>query len=132
MMKVRCIANTGNRLLQTTLNYSGDSFETKYPIKIGEIHIVYGQCISKGILKYLIVGTYENLPSWYPAELFEVCNSILPLEWYFQYDANCVISAIWGYKELVLDESHYDGLIDREDIAIRVFLKRKREIDENN
>jgi len=42
-----------------------------------------------------------------------------------------VISAIWRYKELVLDESHYDELIEREDSVIRVFLKRKKEIEES-
>ena len=60
-----------------------------------------------------------------------MCDSILPLKWYYQYDVNCVISAIWRYKELVLDESHYDELIEREDSVIRVFLKRKKEIEES-
>lgn len=122
----------GYKLLLSTLNNSGDSVETEYPLKLGETYIVYGQNISKGILKYLVIGTYENLPSWYPAELFEVSDSMLPLEWYYQYDANSVISAIWGYKELVLDESHHDDLLEREDKAIRIFLKRKKEIDEFN
>jgi len=44
---------------------------------------------------------YENLPSWYPAELFEVGGTSVHMEWYanaFPYED---ISAIFGYKELV-------------------------------
>ena len=47
---------------------------------------------------------------------------MLPLEWYYGfYGYDNLISSIWGYKELVLDENHHDYLIEREDEAIRVF-----------
>lgn len=129
-MKVKCIANTGIDLSLGT-KALGNSNETQFSIKIGEIYTVYGQHLFKGVLGYLILGTYENLPSWYPVELFEVVDTILPLEWHFKfygYDNN--ISSMWGYKELVLDENHHDALLEREDKAIRIFLKRKKEIDE--
>ena len=113
-----------------TLNNSGDTKQTKYPLKPGEVYIVYGQHIYRNVLSYLIIGTYENLPSWYPAELFEVVDPLLPMEWFCQYDSNSVLSALWGYYELVLSENHYDDLIEREDEAIRIFLKRKKEMDE--
>ncbi len=129
-MKVACIANTGDKLLARTKEL-GNTDETKYPVKIGEIYTVYGQHLYKGVLSYLLLGTYENLPSWYPVELFEVTNSLLPFEWYYKYFGNeNNVGAIWGYKELVLLDSHHDDLIEREDEAIRVFLKRKKEIDE--
>ena len=130
-MKVRNIANTG-RDLSTNAKALGNSDEAKYPVKIGEVYNVYGQSLYKGVLSYLLIGTFENLPSWYPVELFVVVDPQLPLEWYynfFGYDGN--LSCIWGYNELVLDENHYDALIEREDKAIRIFLKRKKEIDES-
>lgn len=74
-----------------------------------------------------------TLPSWYPADLFTVIDNLLPLEWYFNYHGfieNWNLNAIWGYKEIALDEKHYEGLIEREDVAIRIFLKRKKEIEE--
>lgn len=119
----------GDKLLLTTVNNSGDTIETKYPIKIGEIYMVYGQHIYKNVLSYLLIGTYENLPSWYPAELFEVIDAMIPMEWYYQYDSQSALSAIWGYNELVLNKKHYDSLLEREDEAIRIFLNRKKEID---
>lgn len=129
-MKIKCIANTGN-MLSHGAKLLGNSDETKYSTKIGEVYNVYGQHLYKGILSYLIIGTYENLPSWYPVELFEVVDPMLPLEWYYKfYGYDSVISSIWGYRELVLDENHHDDLLEREDEAIRIFLKRKKEIDE--
>lgn len=131
-MKIKCIANTGDMLSQVAKQL-GNSDETKYPVKIGEVYSVYGQHLYKGVLSYLIIGTYENLPSWYPVELFEVVDPMLPLEWYYRfYGYNNLISSIWGYKELVSDENHHDDLIEREDKAIRIFLTRKKEIDEFN
>jgi hypothetical protein len=131
-MKIKCIANTGNMLSQAT-KALGNSDEAKYPVKIGEVYNVYGQHLYKGVLSYLIVGTYENLPSWYPAELFEVVDPMLPLEWYYGfYGYDNLISSIWGYKELISDENHHDDLIEREVEAIQIFLKRKKEIDEFN
>ncbi|CDN45759.1 MULTISPECIES: hypothetical protein [Paenibacillus] len=131
-MKVRCIANTGDKLSIKTKEL-GNSDQTRYSVKIDEQYTVYGQHIYKGVLSYLLLGTFENLPSWYPAELFEVTDTLLPLEWYFQFYGNeNSISAIWGYKELVAIDSHHDDLIEREDEAVRIFLKRKKEIDEFN
>jgi hypothetical protein len=129
-MKIKCIANTGDMISQGAKSL-GNSDKTKYSVKIGDIFNVYGQHLYKGVLSYLIIGTYENLPSWYPVELFEVVDPLLPLEWYYKfYGYDRVISSIWGYKELVLDENQHDYLIEREDEAIRTFLKRKKEIDE--
>lgn len=131
-MKVKCRANTGEGLMPLTISNIGDTAETQYPLKIGEIYTVYGQGVLRNVLKYLIVGTYENLPSWYPAELFEVEDSQIYFEWYYKYDKEFVASVLWGYHELVNDKNHYVDLIERKDQAIRIFLKRKKEIDEFN
>ena len=129
-MKVRCLANTGEGLLPLTVANTADTAQVEYPLKIGEVHIVYAQGILCNVLHYLIIGTYENLPSWYPAELFEVVNSQVHLEWYYQFYNGEILQALWGYHELIHVESHYEDLINREDQAIRAFLKRKKEIDE--
>lgn len=129
-MKVACIANTGAGFSEYTMSHIGCSIETRLPLRVNEIYTVYGQMIYRGILQYLIKGTYENLPSWYPAEIFETNNSLLPFEWYFRYQKDNETSAIWGFYELVNDEQFIDSLIEREDEAVRIFLKRKKEIDE--
>lgn len=129
-MKVKCIANTGAGFSEYTINHMGCSKETRLPLHIDKIYIVYGQMIYRGMLQYLIKGTDENLPSWYPAEIFKMEDTLLPLEWYFRYQYSDEVSAIWGFHELVNDEHFIENLIEREDKAIRIFLRRKKEIDE--
>ncbi len=129
-MRIKCIGNNGSYLDKITLQKSGDLKTVEYPIKIGDEYVVYGQMIYDEVLYYLIKGTYEDLPSWYPAELFEVTNNLIYMEWYFRFDSKSELSAIWGYWELVFSLEHYDGLIDREKKDIKIFLDRKKEIDE--
>lgn len=129
-MKVKCLFNTGMGFSKDTILHMGCTVHTELPLRVDETYIVYGQMISRGILKYLIKGSGENLPSWYPAEIFEVVDPLLPLEWYFRYHDEEPISAIWGFQELVNEEDYLDKLNDFDDDAIRIFLKRKKEIDE--
>ena len=131
-MKVKCIGNSGNDLSSITLA-SGHLQTTKFSLKIEEIYMVYGISVWKGIIHYLTMDKFNTVPSWYPAELFIIIDNLLPIEWYYKYfNSNKYfdVSALWGYKELVLDENHYDDLIERKAEAITVFLNRKKEIDE--
>lgn len=127
-MKIKCKSNQANYLSEKSLCVSG-TINTIFPLEIGKIYIVYSICLWEGTLKFLTVGE-ENLPSWYPAELFDVVDKILPLEWYCDVRSGEELEAIWGYREIVFDGNHYDGLLEREDNAVRFFLKRKKEIEE--
>ncbi|MBC8624049.1 phosphoribosylaminoimidazole synthetase [Bacillus paralicheniformis] len=129
-MKVKCKMNTGLELSEKTYEI-GYSPETIFDLKKEEQYSVYGICEWNSSLHFLIKGEEDNFPSWYPSELFEVTEKQLPLEWYFNLDRHNDISAVWGYKELVMDESHFDGLMERENDALKVFLERKKEIDED-
>ncbi|BBW98643.1 phosphoribosylaminoimidazole synthetase [Geobacillus icigianus] len=128
-MKARCIANTGKDISEKALSI-GYSTETVFELEIGRVYTVYGVCLWRDSLHYLIKGEEHNYPSWYPSELFDVSDRLLPVEWYYDYFRACDITAIWGYKELVEDDSHFDGLMERDNKALEVFLKRKQEIDD--
>lgn len=129
-MKIKCIANTGEGLSEETLEKIGGFKTSKFPVKLHENYIVYAQAIYSDVLQYLLIGSDENLPSWYPAELFEILDPLLYYEQYFSCKPNQLISAIWGFKEIVFDENYFFDLIERKDDAIRIFLKRKFEIEE--
>lgn len=104
-------------------------------LKEGITYIVYGISIWRHILHYLIIPTDEMLPSWLPGDLFEVVDPRLPFEWYFRYfgvNDPSKLEIEMGYKEIVLDKMHSINLIEREKDAIRTFLTRKREIDEES
>lgn len=131
-MKVQCRFNLGKNLSKRTLE-AGDLPTTEFQLDIGTEYIVYGISLWRGALYYLTMDKYMTLPTWHPADLFIVTDNLTPVEWYFKYfgfNETFNLNALWGYKELVLDETHYTGLIERENEAIKVFLKRKEEIDE--
>ncbi|MED2798150.1 hypothetical protein P4244_11375 [Bacillus thuringiensis] len=125
-MKVTCLYNTGNALSKIT--------EETFNLTIEKEYIVYGICkLQSGELTYLILGERENMPSWYPAELFKISDALQHLEWYcaeHKQVKDTTIDYIWGYKELALDDTHALGLIERENKDMELFLKRKAEIDE--
>ena len=103
-MKVKCKYNTGAGFSEYTLLHMGCSAYSRLPMNVGDVYLVYGQMIANGILKYLVQGAGENFPSWYPA--------------------------VWGFRELVEDENYLYDLIEREKYAIKIFLDRKKEIEE--
>jgi hypothetical protein len=126
-LKVLCEENTGANLTKGTYEI-GYTKESVFELEKSNNYTVYGMCQWRCSLHFLIMG--DNFPSWYPAELFNVVDNRLPLEWYFNYNLDSDISAVWGYKELVDDENHFDDLMERKHDAIKVFLKRKQEIEE--
>lgn len=129
-MRVKCLYNRGSELDTNYLLRCRDTVNTEYPLKKGEIYVVYGQAIIEDLLYYLVLGTYQNLPNWYPAELFEIVDGSVCFDWFFRYDIKQFPTALWGYYELIVDKDHYENLIEREPVAVKTFLKRKKEIDE--
>lgn len=130
-MKIRCIANTGKDLSKLTIE-SGQLVTTIYPLDIGKSYSVYGIDVWRGCIDYLIdIGDH---PGWYPAELFEVVDSVVPSEWHFSfngYNQDYPLYGVFGYKEMVFDsKKHNSDLLDWEPAARALFFKRKREIDE--
>lgn len=94
----------------------------------GSEYTVYAQVLFQGVLMYLLDPHDDSQPAWYPAELFELTESKLPEEWEFAFDSTefrSGIGAIWGYREIVRNAAHYEGLIERETVALRLFARLK-------
>jgi hypothetical protein len=132
-MRVNCVSNSGKNLSKKALS-GGNTTETKFNLDVGQTYMVYGISLwEDNVLYYFLIGKDENLPSWYPSELFETSDSLLPFEWYYNhlgYNETSMVTDIWGYKELALEPNHLTELIEREKESIKVFLNRKKEIDE--
>ena len=132
-MRVRCVGNSAKEIFRRTALLHTNPW-SGWPIDIGESYEVYGIRLRRGILHYLVVNRYQGVekkPNWCPAELFEVTNSLLPQRWYFSFQGTENLNdAIWGYEELVLVPKHLEDLIEREEDALNIFFKRKKEIDE--
>lgn len=134
-MIVRCISNTGQDLAKETtiVSYSP---ETKFNFEIGSIYTVYGICSIENTWDYLFSKGPEEWPVWWPADLFEVIDNYLPPIFYSEirlrenYKGEKNVLAIFGYKEMVMNIMHHDNLNNRDSEALKIFFKRKAEIDE--
>jgi hypothetical protein len=139
-MKIRCIHNTGEALRvyenkplrKDELGRFGSTQYTEYGLQIGKEYLVMGMIFGNGTLDYLIDdGGYI---STYPYPLFEVIENKLPPSWFFKSLKNTdenypYQEAIWGYYELVFDDTHYEKLIDIEENACRIYFRRKIELE---
>ena len=115
---------------------AGYGKKSKFNLETGSEYTVYGMIMWGGSLDYLILGSTSEYPSWYPMELFELTNHLLPLIWYFDFHqyknekGENLQKAIWGYREMISDAEHHITLTEEKPEALKVFLKRKRQIDE--
>jgi hypothetical protein len=139
-MKIRCIYNTGedirpyeNRVLnKNELGRFGATGYTQFGLTIGKEYLVMGMLLGEGSLDYLIDdGGYVSA---YPYPLFEVIDNKLPSNWFFRSLKNTdefypYQEAIWGYYELVFDDTHYEKLVDADETAMRTYFKRKIELE---
>lgn len=91
-----------------------------------------GIMLSEGTLDYLIDD--NGYVSTYPYPLFEVTDNKLPSSWFFKSLKNTdknypYQEAIWGYSELVFDDTHYGKLVDVDEEALRIYFRRKIELE---
>jgi hypothetical protein len=129
-MKVKCIANMGDGLSKQSIQV-GRSLDSSFHLRIGEIYPVYGINQWRNTLNYLTMNRANSMPIWSPAELFVVLDEKLPEDWYFNYLGHTedLLNAVWGYKELVLNPQHYDGLMGESKKDLELFFERKKAMD---
>lgn len=124
-MKVQCVEKTAaNRMKQ--LGDVGYTPQSVFALTVNKTYPVYGMCVDRGILCYLMVDDQE-MPRWFPSVLFEVTDRHIPSDWSFDFwgrDPKNLVTAIWGYKELVWEEGYFDALSQVEPSAIEIFKSR--------
>jgi len=130
-MLVKCIVDSGKKLPKEciALGYTSDS---KIDLVLEEKYVVYGICLWRGKLHYLVYDECET-SSWYPCLIFALEDNKMPDIWRFRFinDADKYsVQAVFGYPELVDSESHFDDLMERDGQALAIFSKRRHEIDQ--
>ncbi len=129
-MKVKCIANMGTALSKQSIK-AGRTVDSIFHIKVGDTYTVYGINLWRGTLNYLTMNQANSRPIWSPAELFELVDRHMPPNWDYVYlgHSEDLLNAAWGYREL-MTSSHYDSLNAGDAAALKLFMERKKEIDE--
>ncbi|KKM14269.1 hypothetical protein LCGC14_1707820 [marine sediment metagenome] len=135
-MRIRCIHHSTEKFFKKKSEY--EFFETyETDLIIGKEYNVYGLIYYNDIYKYLIFDE-NNTPFWYLNKLFEIIDNKISKFWYLDFlKEESLISAMWGYYELVNIENHNDDLMkenkdnleEKEKAALDIFYQRKKEMD---
>lgn len=130
-MHIKCIENTGKNLSKTHFSM-GYTSVSEFDLELGKDYSVYGISWWSGVVFFLLLGE-GGYPRWCPSELFTITQNTIPADWFFATFLDGQkngLQAILSYDEMVnsLDE-HYDALLEYEPEAIKVFFRRKDEID---
>lgn len=141
-MLLRCVSNRGSDLPPCVGGYFY-SQRTRFDLSIDASYDVYGLGLFGESLLALVVSD-NSRPRWFPVALFDVLDGSLPSIWSFAfYDRDGLLGipldagrdigrwvARWGYEELVASELHNSALMDDDPVAIDIFDRAKRTIDD--
>jgi hypothetical protein len=101
-------------------------------IELNKEYIVMGLAIfqsSKCV--YYLIDVYSK-PVWFPSLLFNTIDNKIPDHWFlniYKKNENPNIYLLLGFDELCNNENFYDLLIEREEVAMRIYFKRKIELE---
>lgn len=141
-MIVKCIANTGKALLQSSWHWPYYDENSKFRLEIGKNYTVHGIQFSDNKWRYIFAEQDDYYPDFFPVELFEIVDHSLPQMFHANLkivkneENQGSISAIFSYKEMALNEYHYEDIVipdERDDAdlnARETFYKRRDEINE--
>ncbi len=135
-MKVKCLYITNEKFFKKKFEHQTyEKYEND--LVLGKEYLVYGILYYEMDYNYLIFDENRS-PFWYLSNLFEIIENHLSALWYFRHFENSnTFRTIFGYNELVNNEYHNDdlmkenkdNLIEKEERALTIFYKRKKEMD---
>lgn len=112
--------------------YNLDKYIGEYDLNIDYKYNVYGIMNYNEDIYYLIIGEKNSLPQWYPSDLFKILDNEKPEIWIINRknkdDAN--IKSIESYELLAIDYNHMTDLINKDNMAIEMFLNEKELMDD--
>lgn len=100
--------------------------EAKVALTVGSQYQVCAMSLYCGSIMVLLYDDTRS-PSWFPIGLFDVIDNGLPADWGFaSYPASPALQALWGYPEMIDDDSHYDAILERDETALAILTARCR------
>ncbi|GHU72792.1 hypothetical protein FACS189413_16390 [Bacteroidia bacterium] len=115
----------------TTVFSNQFDYGGRFGIELDREYIVMGiVTYNDSNCAYYLIDTYGR-PDWYPNLLFDIIDNSLPNSWNVCiYNCNSLkISSLYGFKELCNNDDFYDKLIERDEDAMRIYFKRKIELE---
>jgi hypothetical protein len=122
-MIVRCRTVKGREL---PAKYRGLYFtgETVFHVTPGQSYRVYEMALFNSDPIVLVIDDNRQ-PNWYPADLFDVEDGRLPVDWRFAFRDGDErgTQAVWGHPRLVNDPALDDSLANQDSDARVVFWR---------
>lgn len=137
-MKVICKQTTsqGFNLKEVTTIFSTcfDYSYGGYGLELNKEYIVMGIVTYQDskVLYYLI--DTNGKPDWFPYLLFDILENSIPPDWFMRINGkrnDTDIHTLYGFNELCNEEDFYDRLMERDEEAMRIYIKRKIEVKKN-
>jgi hypothetical protein len=124
-MRVNCISQNGKSLSDQFIRL-GYTEQSEFSLSVGKEYEVYAMSLWCGVILLLLADEY-HLPNWFPMELFSLSDPGIPADWSFlpSLANEKGLQALWGYERLITDASHYDGLVERDPVALRYFYEEE-------
>jgi hypothetical protein len=120
-MRVLCNSNMGSVLSANYLAI-GNTPQSIFHVQVGREYSVFAIAVYRGAA-LLLLADENNLPNWYPLDLFSISEASIPSNWFsaiYQGNENGV-QLLLGYEDLISDESHYNALLERDPRALEIF-----------
>ena len=139
-MKIRCI-HTKYSEINPPLNPEKYNYLSRVALTLDKEYVVYAiMADEEANVKYLILDDdyilyNRNLryPAFHNSSFFEITDHLLPYEeWHFGIGTGDYnhIKAILGYKLIVKDQKHFEGILLHDDYHVALFEKWRESIDQ--
>jgi hypothetical protein len=107
----------------------GISYDTEFPLTIGETYVVYAITMFQGHCWYYVLDDNRlPYPVWELAPLFEIADPYIPRDWIYGYVRTSEQDEgvpIVSFPEWVLNQSYYERLVDGDPEARSIFEARR-------
>ena len=126
IMKVRCKFNDPSSLPTDFPN------DFDYGLSVGQDYLVMGMVLYKDSNHIYYLLDTDSKPNWFPYSIFEIIENSLPCNWFSKPAEGENINFmkfLWGFEELCNDKNYYHDLIQRHEKALRIYFKRKIELE---
>lgn len=107
-----------------------DNFD--FGLELNKEYIVMGLLTFKRSNDLYLLVDENGRPSWFPYQIFEIVNNILPKKWLVKINSRNEFvdyKNLIGFRELCNDDNFFNGLLEREEEPMRIYFKRKIELE---
>ncbi len=120
-----CKINTRELVIADNKVSSSRNGWTEYDVDVEQFFDVFAMGVYKGRLRLLLDLSDNSRPFWYDVSDFIITSSDISDEWKSASFDEGDWTLLLGYDALITSDSHFNGLLEREDRDMLIFCKIK-------